>query len=138
MGYVETFIVVAPDCPETQGIIPPKKVPRKSIAQIQFELLSAQPYSFSQEEFLFEVHYLHKNLQALQKSKEELKKAFLAKQHPCMRTSPLTKRYGWGVHFNANGKMALCALESNEYSQHTKNPTLTVMSALRNHRALSS
>ncbi len=138
MDYVETFIEVAPDCPATQGLIPPSKVNKKTIAQLQFELLSAQPYVFTQKELLFEVYYLHKNLQASPETKEDLKKAFFTKQYPCMRASPLAKRYGWGVHFNTEGKMALCALESNAYKQYTKNQALTVLSALRNRRTLSS
>jgi hypothetical protein len=41
----------------------------------------------------------------------------LSKGHPHLHVSPLAKRYGWGIHNNAEGKIALIAVESPEYAQ---------------------
>jgi len=33
--------------------------------------------------------------------------ALLSKPHPCLRASMLPKRYGWGVHYDGNGRITL-------------------------------
>ena len=40
MNYVNTLIAVAPDCPVTEAVPPPRRGTKASVAQIQFELLS--------------------------------------------------------------------------------------------------
>jgi len=40
---------------------------------------------------------------------------FFSKGQPCLRSSPLGKRYGWGVHCDSTGRVALLALESDAY-----------------------
>lgn len=35
--------------------------------------------------------------------------------HPCLRASLLPKRFGWGVHYNTEGKISLYGKESPEY-----------------------
>jgi Family of unknown function (DUF6157) len=36
----------------------------------------------------------------------------LSKGHPHLRVSALAKRYGWGIHNNHEGKIALIAVHS--------------------------
>ncbi|WP_342481620.1 DUF6157 family protein [Paenibacillus sp. FSL L8-0340] len=38
--------------------------------------------------------------------------ALFSKSNPCLRASMLSKRYGWGMHFNDEGKIALYAKAS--------------------------
>ena len=57
------------------------------------------------------------------------------KPHACYRASPLAKRYGWGAHFNAAGKLAIYARESKEYREYAKRNDLTQLVAMRNQRA---
>lgn len=134
MNYVETLIQVADDCPATTGTIPPKKSDKKSVANLQYELLAEQPYAFTQEELLFEVHLQHKNLSSSDIAKDVLRETFFSKPQACMRTSPLAKRYGWGVHFDKNGKVALIARESEEYQQIMEDKSLQTLKALRSSR----
>jgi hypothetical protein len=49
--------------------------------------------------------------------------------------SALPKRYGWGIHNNAEGKVALIAVESPEYKQLLNDPRTTKVKAFRSKRA---
>jgi Family of unknown function (DUF6157) len=63
------------------------------------------------------------------------RKKFLSKGHPHLRVSPLAKRYGWGIHNNADGKIALIAVESPEYKRLMNDPRTTKVKAFRSTRA---
>ena len=67
---------------------------------------------------------------------EAIRAAFFAKPHPCLRASPLPKRYGWGVHYDAHGRIALYAMESEDYRRLSRggagDPAL--VRAMRNRR----
>jgi hypothetical protein len=56
---------------------------------------------------------------------------FFAKGQPCFRASPLTKRYGWGVHCDSEGRIALYAAGSPEYAQLAGDKTLKQVKAMR-------
>src|SRR2546430_16972256 len=60
---------------------------------------------------------------------------FLSKGHPHLRVSALPKRYGWGMHTNAEGKIALVAVESAEYKRLMKDPRIIKIKAFRSKRA---
>jgi hypothetical protein len=60
---------------------------------------------------------------------------FLRKGHPHLRVSALAKRYGWGIHNNAEGKIALIAVQSPEYKRLMKDPRITKVKAFRSTRA---
>ena len=60
---------------------------------------------------------------------------FLSKGHPHLRVSALAKRYGWGMHNNAEGKIALIAVESPEYKRLMKDPRTAKIKAFRSKRA---
>ena len=50
------------------------------------------------------------------------------------RASPLTKCYGWGVHADQKGKVALYACGTAEYKNLARNKTLKVLKAMRSNR----
>ena len=52
-----------------------------------------------------------------------------------MRVSPLAKRYGWGIHNNTAGQIALIAIESSRYKQLLDDPHTTKVKAFRSTRA---
>ena len=62
------------------------------------------------------------------------RKKFLSKGHPPLRVSPLAKRYGWGIHNNIEGKIALIAVESREYKQLLNDTRITKIKAFRSAR----
>lgn len=129
-NYTHTFIEIAEDCPATVGEIPPQKGTNRTIANIQFELLNKNaPYSLTSDDVLFQT-YAEKN--GIPKSEwKKAREVFFSKGQPCMRCSPLTKRYGWGVHSNEAGKIALVAAGSTEYKKRLKDKTLKVVKAMR-------
>jgi Family of unknown function (DUF6157) len=49
--------------------------------------------------------------------------------------SALAKRYGWGFHNNADGKIALIAAESPRYAELLNDPRTTKIKAFRSSRA---
>jgi len=62
------------------------------------------------------------------------REAFFSKGQPCFRASPLTKRYGWGLHCDTEGKIALVAKGSPEYEQYRNDKSLKVVKAMRSSR----
>lgn len=128
-NYENTFIEIADDCPASKAEIPPIKGDKKTAANIQFEMISKHPYQYSSDDVLFQV-YADKN----DLTKAEYKKArdeFFSKGQPCFRASPLTKRYGWGVHSDAEGKIALYAVESSEYQKMLNNKQIKKVKAMK-------
>ncbi|WP_276356146.1 DUF6157 family protein [Cohnella caldifontis] len=117
LNYYDTFITVAADCPVERGIVPPERKNGKTKPAIEFELASEQPYRYTQEELLFKVYAQHKGISDAELSErgEALKAEFFGKPQACMRASMLPKKYGWGIHFNSEGKLALYPMESPEY-----------------------
>jgi hypothetical protein len=131
MDDPETFVQVAPDCPVDRAVVPVARGVRKPIHVLQYELLTESPYSLSHEDLLYEVHVRHKGLTP----GKEVRDTLLAKPHPCLRASALTKKYGWGVHYDARGKIALYAVESAEYRRLSgPEAGMKVVLAMRNRR----
>ncbi len=128
-NYSNTFIQIADDCPIEFAEIPPVKKSGKTAANIQFEMISKHPYKYSSDDVLFQV-YADKN----DLTKDEYKTArlqFFSKGQPCFRASPLTKRYGWGVHYDEQGKMALYAAGSEEYQKFFSEKNIQILKAMK-------
>ncbi|MBC3539285.1 DUF6157 family protein [Rufibacter sediminis] len=128
-NYTNTFIEVAPDCPTTSGEIPPTKGDAKTVAGMQFDLMSQNPYQYTSDEVFFQVHANRNNL--TNTDYQEAREKFFSKGQPCFRASPLTKRYGWGVHSDQNGKIALYGCETPEYQKLVADPSLKVLKAMK-------
>ena len=131
-NYINTFIEIAEDCPLTKAEIPPVKSERTA-ATIQFEMIYNNPYKYTSDDVIFQV-FAEKNQilgkQQLTAAREE----FFSKGQACLRSSPLGKRYGWGVHSDAQGRVALYAVESAAYKKFTKDSKLTTVKAMRSKR----
>jgi hypothetical protein len=131
-NYTDTFIAIADDSPATQGEIPPVRGDTRSVANIQYEMISKHPYKYTSDDVLFQVYAERNDL-----TKSELANArehFFSKGQPCLRTSPLTKRYGWGVHHDKNGKVALVGSETTAYKKFLADKTLSVVKAMKSKR----
>ena len=55
-NYFDTFIIIANDCKVLAGQIPAIKNDKKTIASMQFDLLSKHPYEFTSDDILFQVY----------------------------------------------------------------------------------
>ena len=128
-NYLNTFIEVAPDCPVDKGTEPPERNGKKSVANYQFNILKNNPYKYTSDDVFFKVFALRNDLIKQDMSTEREK--FFSKGKPCFRASPLTKKYGFGIHSDDEGKVALLAMESEEYEQFTKRKDLKIVKAMR-------
>ena len=132
-NYTNTFIAVADDCPAVQGEIPAYKGDDKSIAFLQYEMIAQNPYRYTSDEIIFGCIAAKKDL-----SRAELEQEctlFFSKGQACLRASALTKRYGWGIHHDAEGKVALFGVESAEYQAFTEQQAIKTVKAMRSKKA---
>ncbi len=138
MSYQNTFIQVAADCPVLESEVPPVRGAKKPQHVLQYELLTEQPYTFDHESLTFEVYVRHKGLlDQLPQRRDELWHELFLKGHPCMRASSLTKRYGWGAHYDEQGRIAIYPMESEEYQRFVEQAGEegTLLLAMRNKRS---
>ena len=127
-NYFNSFIEVADDCQVSVAEVPPQKK-EKTVAAIEYEMIKNHPYQYTSDEVLFQVYVVKNNISDSNRNTE--KEIFFSKGQACLRTSPLTKRYGWGIHYDADGKIALYAMESIEYSNLSQNENLKVIKAMK-------
>ena len=101
---------------------------------IQFDLIHDNPYRFTQEDILWMAHVVHKDLpESLQTSNHRAD--FFNRGQPCLRSSSLAKRYGWGFHLDTEGRVALVPMGSAQYAEFLNDPKLKHLPAMRNRRA---
>lgn len=131
-NYFNTLIEIAEDCPASEGEMPPIKGEKQSVANLQFELLYEHPYEYTSDDVLFSVFATRKEIP--QRELEEQRAIYFSKGQPCFRASPLTKRYGWGIHSNAEGKVAMFAVESEKYQQLVADESVVKKKAMRSKR----
>jgi hypothetical protein len=131
-NYVNTLIEIAEDSPTAIAEVPPLKGEDKSVANLQFEMLIAHPYHYTSDDVLFGVHAIRKDLSPAELDAE--RQLFFSKGQACLRASPLTKRYGWGVHSDAEGKVAMYAADSLEYQQLLQDEATAKVKAMRSKR----
>jgi Family of unknown function (DUF6157) len=130
-NYFNTLIEVAEDCPVTVAEVPPQKE-EKTIANLHYNMIHDHPYTYTSDDVIFNVHAERQGIPKEDHNAE--RKKFFSKGQPCMRSSALPKRYGWGVHSNEEGKLALVALESAEYKKLATNKMVKQIKAMRSKR----
>ncbi len=131
-NYKNLLIQVAEDCSTDKAVIPPLKGDKKTVAYIQFELLRDNPYTYTSDDVLFMVHALRKEYP--KQNWEAEREKFFSKGQPCFRASPLTKKYGWGIHNNEHEKIAMHPIESKEYKNLALNDDVKKKLAMRSKR----
>ncbi|CAH0218507.1 hypothetical protein SRABI76_02447 [Microbacterium oxydans] len=130
-NYVDTFIEVAEDCPADDAVEPPL-TDEPTIAALHYRLIAEHPYARTSDEVVFETYALRHGIAV---DDEAARAAFFSKGQPCLRSSPLGKRYGWGLHHDADGRVALVPRGSTEYAALAADPQLTHTRAMRSRRA---
>lgn len=124
-NYTDTFIAVAPDCPATAAEAPPEREPA-TVARLQYEMLRDAPYRHTSDDV---VHASQGERRGIDRE------TFFSTGQACLRSSPLVKRYGWGLHHDAEGRVALVPVESGEYREHLADTGLTQLAGMRSRRA---
>jgi hypothetical protein len=137
MEYFNTLIEVAPDTSAASGVVPPTRGASKTVARLEYELISGAPYAHTHEDVQFAVYLARlpapgsSDVDAPPDSRAE----FFARSHACMRASALPKTYGWGLHFDERGKVALVGMESDRYRELAEDPSITHTPAMRGRRS---
>ncbi len=111
-NYVNTFITMADDCPVAEGRLPPESA-SPSVAALTYRMISEHPYRYTSDDVIFTVYADRKGIPDPQRAKA--REEFFSKGQACLRASPLGKKYGWGIHSDGEGRVALYAVNSAEY-----------------------
>ncbi len=114
-NYYNTFIEVADDCPVTKAEIPPLRGDKRTVAAIHYEMIISNPYKYTSDDVIFNV-FAEKNGLTGEEQPQQ-REIFFSKGQACLRCSPLAKRYGWGIHNDNEGKIALYPLGSDKYDE---------------------
>jgi len=137
-NYYDTFIAVAIDCPVVEGIEPPRRE-SPSIAERTYAMISRHPYEYTSDDVIFAVHADRHDIPERERAAARL--SFFAKDQACLRSSALCKRYGWGVHADARGRLALYGVETQSYRDFASGRVaaadgqqITVVTAMRSSR----
>ena len=130
-NYFDTLIEVAEDTKATTGIRPPSKA-KPTVAQMQYDLIANHPYQFTSDDVLFQV-YADRN-DVLEAEYAQARAQFFSKGQACLRASPLTKTYGFGVHCDGEGKVALCGMETAAYQKFSADPAIKKVKAMKSSR----
>ncbi len=131
-NYSGTFIQVADDCPVQGPEQPPAGANAPTVPALQYALISEHPYEFTSDDVLFEVYATRNSISS--GAKAEARAAFFAKDQACLRSSPLGKRYGWGIHHDADSRVALVPLGSDAYERLAADSSVKQLKAMRSKR----
>ena len=135
-NYFDTFIAVAPDSTADGPTVPPSRA-EPSVVERTFGMISEQPYRHTSDDVIFTVWADRRGIP--ESDRDAARAEFFSKGQPCLRSSDLGKRYGWGVHADAEGRVALVGLGSPEYETLAAGTTstggpVTVTRAMRSKR----
>ena len=111
-NYFDTLIAIADDCRATRGLVPPETA-NPSIAFRTWQLISENPYRYTSDEVIFAVHADRHGIADAERP--AAREQFFSKGRPCLRASDLGKKYGWGIHSDEQGRVALYGVGSPEY-----------------------
>ena len=115
VDYVSTFICVAPDSAAVSGVPPRTDGGPPTVASAMYDMLSsAPPYTYRSSDVIFTVWADRNAVPA--DVRPEVWPTFFSGPHTCLRSSDLGQRYGWGIHANADGRLAVYAVGTPEYA----------------------
>lgn len=113
VDYVNTFITVAPDADAVYATVPPEK-PSPTVAARTLAMIAEKPYAHTSGDVIFTVWADRREIP--EEQREAARAEFYSKGQACLRSSDLGKRYGWGVHSDAQGRIAVYGVDSPEYA----------------------
>lgn len=122
-NYRDTLITASSDTPVAVGTIPEKP---GTVAGVQHALLADRPYAMTSDDLLHAVHAA--------RGGEKNPADFFAKPQACLRASPLVKQFGWGIHHDGEGHIALVAMESADYARLLADPLVKKTPGMRRSR----
>lgn len=132
MSYKNTLITISDDSKVSSAKVPVIKNGKTTIAYIEHDLINNNPYKFTQEDVQFKTYLIKNQMEA--ENAAELREQFFSKSKACFRASPLVKNYGWGIHYNNQGKIAIYDVNSEKYNQLLKQDDITKLKGMRSKR----
>jgi len=135
-GYVNTLILVSEDSPVDHAVVPQPKKGGPTVASIEYELIAGHPYQFTQDDVQFRTFLIKNGIdpEGDPARLAELREQFFSRSRACFRASPLVKQYGWGIHYDGEGKVALYAVNSEEYNRLRESEQVTKLKGMRSKR----
>lgn len=131
-NYFNTLITIAEDSKHLEGALPPIKENKQTIANLQFDMLYENPYKYTSDDVLFGVFAIRKEFSKGEMA--EQREHYFSKGQACFRASPLTKTYGWGVHSDKDGRIAIYGAETKEYQKLVADDSIKKVKAMRSKR----
>lgn len=132
MSYKNTFITVSEDSIATSAIIPVPRREKPTIASIEYDLMKNNPYKYVQADVQFKTHLIKNQIES--DNTDELREQFFTKSKACFRASPLVKKYGWGIHYDGEGKVAIFNVNSETYNEFLNMDNINVLKGMRSKR----
>lgn len=129
-NYFNTLITVAPDSPTSRSVMP--NMSKTSVASQQFAWITESRYELTSDDVIFARVADRSNIPENDRASQQA--AYFQTGRACLRTSPLVKQYGWGIHHDADGRIALIAVESDEYSALIADQSVKNVAAVRRTR----
>lgn len=129
-NYVNTLITVSADTKAVAATAPPTG--KASIAELQFAMLHGHDYKLTSDDVIFAVVADRRGIVAEDRS--AARDQFFSKGQPCLRTSPLAKSYGWGIHADAEGRIALVPMGSSRYDALMNDDATAKRAAMKSSR----
>ncbi len=131
-NYRNTLIEIADDSPTDVARLPPERAGEPTIARLQFEMLAEHPYRYTSDDVIFTIYADRAG--SPQPDRDEARQRFFGNGQPCLRTSPLARRYGWGIHHDGEARVALVPAGSDSYERLAGDPTVDRVMAMRSKR----
>lgn len=128
-NYVDTLILPSEDCKSLVAKVPIKV---GTVAMLQYERL-LDGYALDSDTLLVAVTGLRRDV-----PKDEwaaLRAEIFSKGQACLRASPLVKTYGWALHHDADGKVALVDPTSERFVELMENTRVFKVKGMRSSRA---
>ena len=129
-NYYDTLITISEDSPTTAPVVP--DLSKASVAAQQFQWISEQPYELTSDDVIF--RRVAEKEGVADHLRDAAQKEYFQTGRACLRTSPLAKQYGWGIHSNEDGKIALVAVDSEEYAALLADDSVKKVTAMRKSR----
>ena len=129
-NYRNTLITVSPDTSADQAHIPDRP---GTIAALHYALLANRSYEMTSDDLIFEVHTVRSGIDEAER--QGARTQFFSRGQACLRSSPLVKQFGWGIHHDDCGRIALVAVEPPEYDALLDRSDVSVVPGMRSKRA---
>jgi hypothetical protein len=131
-----TLIAVAEDCPASSGRIPTERSGKTTVAVLQYAMIKNHPYKYTSDDVVFATSAAGRALgaEAKQAERQQARDQFFSRGQACLRASALGKTFGWGVHSDAQGRVAIFAVDSPEYRELAADPRIKQVKAMRSKR----